>query len=143
MKYKVGDRVKIREDLIVGKEYDDNEFVEEMVPWGGQVATIAHCGKYGYSLEGDDNWYWSDEMFEGLASEVSNDTVNHPAHYTQGKIECIDFIEDKRLGYHLGNACKYIVRCQLKNGGKNRIEDLKKAAWYIDRQIKLWEAENE
>jgi hypothetical protein len=82
-------------------------------------------------------------MFEGLASEVSNDTVNHPAHYTQGKIECIDFIEDKRLGYHLGNACKYIVRCQLKNGGKNRIEDLKKAAWYIDRQIKLWEAENE
>jgi hypothetical protein len=141
MKYKVGDKVKIREDLIVGKLYDDNEFVEEMVPWGGQVATIAHCTEYGYLLEGDDNWYWSDEMFEGLASEVSNDTVNHPAHYTQGKIECIDFIEDKRLGYHLGNACKYIVRCQLKNGGKNRIEDLKKAAWYIDRQIKLWEAE--
>lgn len=72
-----------------------------------------------------------------------DDTVNHPSHYTQGKIECIDFIEDKRLGYHLGNACKYIVRCQLKNGGKNRIEDLKKAAWYIDRQIKLWEAEDE
>jgi hypothetical protein len=70
-----------------------------------------------------------------------SNSVNHPAHYTQGKIECIDFIEDKRLGYHLGNACKYIVRCQLKNGGKNRIEDLKKAAWYIDRQIKLWEAE--
>ena len=138
MKYRVGNRVKIRKDLVEYKSYGDCSFLPDMNPWRGQVATIACCKESSYLLEGDGKWDWTDEMIEGLAS---NDTVNHPSHYTQGKIECIDFIEDKRLGYHLGNACKYIVRCQLKNGGKNRIEDLKKAAWYIDRQIKLWEAE--
>jgi hypothetical protein len=68
-----------------------------------------------------------------------DDLVSHPAHYTSGKIEVIDFIEDKKLGYHLGNACKYICRCQLKNGGKDKVQDLRKAIWYIERQIYLWE----
>ena len=39
---------------------------------------------------------------------VLNDPVSHPAHYTTGSIEVIDFIEDQRLPYHLGNALKYI-----------------------------------
>jgi dipeptidase len=142
MKYKVGDRIKVREDLIVGKEYGNNDFAKEMVPWRGQIATIAHCTEDGYMLEGDD-WYWTDEMIEGLVSEASNDTVNHPAHYTQGKIECIDYIIDKKLSYCLGNAIKYITRCELKNGGKNRIEDLQKAVFYINKQIAIWEAKHE
>jgi hypothetical protein len=72
-----------------------------------------------------------------------DDTVNHPSHYTQGKIECIDYIIDKKLSYCLGNAIKYITRCELKNGGKNRIEDLRKAVFYINKQIEVWEAEDE
>ena len=144
MKYKVGDRFKIREDLVVVKMNCYNEFVKEMVPWGGQVATIAHhTAEYGYLLEGGKNWYWTDEMIEGLASEASNDTVNHPAHYTQGKIECIDYIIDKKMSYCLGCAIKYLTRCELKNDGKNRIEDLQKAVFYINKQIEVWEAENE
>lgn len=62
------------------------------------------------------------------------DPVNHPAHYTTGKIECIDFIEDKQLGFHLGNAVKYIVRAGKKDPSKT-IEDLEKAAWYLNREI--------
>lgn len=64
-----------------------------------------------------------------------NDNVNHPAHYTDGKIEVIDFIEDKKLGYHLGNAVKYISRAGKKDPDKY-IEDLQKAVWYLQREIK-------
>ena len=63
-----------------------------------------------------------------------NDPVNHPAHYTDGKIEVIDFIEDKQLGFHLGNAVKYIARAGKKIPEK-RSEDLKKAVWYVNRYI--------
>lgn len=64
-----------------------------------------------------------------------NDIVNHPAHYTDGKIEVIEFIEDKGLGFCLGNAVKYISRAGKKNPEKE-IEDLEKAIWYIKRRIK-------
>lgn len=62
------------------------------------------------------------------------DNVNHPAHYTDGKIEVIDFIEDKNLNYHRGNAVKYIARSGKKDPAKE-IEDLQKASWYINREI--------
>lgn len=68
-----------------------------------------------------------------------NDIVNHPSHYTDGKIEVIDFIEDKGLNFHRGNAVKYIARAGKKNPEKE-IEDLQKAAWYINREIKRLEA---
>ena len=67
-----------------------------------------------------------------------NDNVNHPAHYTDGKIEVIDFIEDKAFSYHLGNAIKYISRAGKKDPDKT-IEDLRKAIWYIERQIQVIE----
>ena len=60
------------------------------------------------------------------------DMVNHPPHYTAGGIETIDFIEAKRLDYNLGNVVKYITRADLKG---SKIEDLKKARWYLDRAI--------
>jgi hypothetical protein len=60
------------------------------------------------------------------------DSVNHPAHYTTGKIEVIDFIEDKQLGFHEGNVVKYVVRAKHKG---RELEDLKKARWYLDRAI--------
>lgn len=67
--------------------------------------------------------------------DIKKDVVNHPAHYTDGKIEVIDFIEDKKLNFHRGNAVKYIARAGKKDPDKE-IEDLKKAAWYITREIK-------
>ena len=64
---------------------------------------------------------------------MNENAVNHPS-YDQGKIEVIDFIEDKGLGFNLGNCIKYIARAGKKNPDK-RIEDLKKARWYLDREI--------
>ena len=71
-----------------------------------------------------------------------NDIVNHPSHYTDRKIEVIDFIEDKHLNFHRGNAVKYISRAGKKNPEKE-MEDLQKAAWYINREIKRLEREND
>ena len=73
-----------------------------------------------------------------------SDMINHPQHYTLGKIEVIDFIEDKGLNFNLGNVVKYVVRSgHKKSSGKSMeakaLEDLKKARWYIDREIMIRE----
>lgn len=65
---------------------------------------------------------------------MANDTINHPSHYTDGKIEVIDFIEDKGLNFHKGNAVKYIARAGKKDPTKEA-EDLCKAVWYLNREI--------
>lgn len=65
-----------------------------------------------------------------------NDAVNHPSHYTDGNIEVIDFIEDKHLGFHLGNVVKYVARAGKKDNCKT-IQDLQKAEWYLKRKIEL------
>ena len=64
------------------------------------------------------------------------DLVNHPPHYTSGRLEVIDFIEDQKLPYHLGNVVKYVARAGKKKGA-DPVEDLKKARWYLDRYIDL------
>lgn len=61
-----------------------------------------------------------------------SDKVNHPHHYQGNTFEVIDVIEDFGLGFSLGNAIKYILRAGKKG---DRIEDLKKAIWYIEREI--------
>lgn len=65
---------------------------------------------------------------------TEEDVINHPSHYTRGKIEVIDFIEDQQLPYHLGNVIKYIARAGHKG---DKLEDLKKARWYLARYIEL------
>lgn len=70
--------------------------------------------------------------------ETDSDMVNHPSHYTQGGIECIDVLKAatvSKTGIEAvctANAIKYLWRYEEKNG----IEDVKKARWYIDRLIK-------
>ncbi|WP_254639724.1 DUF3310 domain-containing protein [Cohnella sp. GbtcB17] len=71
-----------------------------------------------------------------------SDNVNHPSHYTAGSIEAIDAIEaattglDGFEGMLTGNTIKYLWRWKRKNG----VEDLRKAAWYLNRLIKMQEA---
>ena len=74
-----------------------------------------------------------------------SDMINHPQHYTLGKIEVIDFIEDKGLNFNLGNVVKYVARAgHKKSSGKSMdakaLEDLKKAQWYLYREISSREA---
>lgn len=68
----------------------------------------------------------------GETIRPTHDPVNRPKHYTghPSGIECIQITE--HMGFCLGNAVKYIWRADLKN---DAIEDLKKAVWYINREI--------
>lgn len=69
-------------------------------------------------------------------NKMVTDNVNSPAHYTQGGIECIDCIKaalgDNFIGFLTGNVMKYVYRYKNKNG----VEDLKKAAVYLNWAIK-------
>lgn len=67
------------------------------------------------------------------------DMVNHPPHYTKhpSGVECIEIT--RHMGFNLGNVVKYIWRADNKNMD---IEDLKKARWYLDDEIKKRENEN-
>jgi hypothetical protein len=70
--------------------------------------------------------------------KLFSDVVNSPAHYTYGGIETIDFIEAKQLNYHCGNVIKYVSRAGKKG---ERLEDLRKAQWYLNREIERLEKE--
>lgn len=81
------------------------------------------------------------DMFEPATNsepEAENDVVNHPSHYTQGGIECIDAMKSAFGASQLAVYCKiaafkYIWRCEYKNGA----EDVKKAIWYLNKYLEL------
>lgn len=79
-----------------------------------------------------------DNIRKKIEPEMETDNINHPSHYADGKIEVIDFIEDKKLPFHLGNVIKYISRAGKKSPD-TELEDLKKAQWYLSRYIELKE----
>ena len=63
---------------------------------------------------------------------TADDKINHPAHYMACGLESITVIEAFSLSFSLGNVCKYVLRCDRKGEG---LEDLKKARWYLEREI--------
>ena len=65
---------------------------------------------------------------------MEHNNVNHPSHYTDGSVEVLDFIEDKNLNFHRGNAIKYICRAGKKSK-ETEVEDLQKAVFYLNREI--------
>jgi len=81
----------------------------------------------------------SEAIKEWVDFKEEVDVVSQPPHYTKhpSGIECIQVTE--HMGFNLGNAIKYIWRCDLK---QDAIEDLKKAKWYIDREISKRERSN-
>lgn len=170
MEFYVGDKVRLKKDLIVGKDYGNVRFLETMQRLCGQVLTVSYISGEGYYQLKED---WSGFLFSGEMLEYATGTavdtlvvdgnekesetwfkltgnglnygftvkemVCHPNHYNQGKFEVIDVINDWKLDFNLGNTIKYIARAKHK--GKE-LEDLKKARWYLDYEIRRLE-ENE
>ena len=92
-----------------------------------------------------DNPYAKDHQHAAASADTSkqlvdiehHEAVNHPTYYKTGGIEAIDVIEAWNLDFCLGNTVKYIARCGKKSD--KVVEDLKKAAWYLNREIERME----
>lgn len=83
---------------------------------------------------------WDDVIaYKDNGRYQSTDVVNHPSHYTNGKVECIDAIESATVGKTgieavcVANVIKYLWRYEDKNG----LEDIKKAQWYLNKLIEV------
>lgn len=143
-KAKTGDLVRIISTEVLGVNAGEVYEVGEIEP------SKSGCMQYemlGSSPENDDNIFLFGDEFELFEEESpqQNDTVNHPSHYTQGRFEVIDIIEDAVQGADpfeavcLANVIKYTTRYRHKNG----VEDLKKAQWYLAKLITILEGGNE
>ena len=126
---KVGDKVKIRSDLVEGESYGGVSFISEMTQFKGKEVKI-RCIDYegDFNVKDGDYWYFSREMIE----EPTTDAINSPSHYLHGGIETIEVIRmmltpEEFKGYCKGNIIKYRERAPYK--GKEE-EDYAKALKY-------------
>jgi len=102
------------------------------VPWAKTVEAMSESA----FLSSDRNSNFPNENTIEKAPVIQKDQVNHPSHYTEGGLECIEAIEaqltpEEYRGYLKGNIAKYIWREKHKGG----TESLKKANWYLERLI--------
>lgn len=132
--FKVGDLVKITKNTssFFGQVGSILQTSSKGPEWYVGFQDNSKMGGVGLFYEKDFELYGGKDV-----TEPKQDMVNNPAHYGQGSIECIDYIEDflnedEYIGYLRGNIAKYLHRWRYKNG----LEDLKKAQWYLDRLIK-------
>ena len=143
MKFKVGDKVK------VVKQQDELEDYEAPVGSVGEILEVdcgdedglaylvkssSFRGGYGVNI---DTWWLEGDNLELLSNE-DQDVVNHPKHYTSDPsgIECIQVTRHRN--FNIGNAMKYLWRNGLKDSDA-QIQDLRKAIWYIEDEIKRLE----
>ena len=126
---KVGDKVKIRRDLVEGKRYRLVGFNSAMIPLKGKEVEISYIDEDGdFKVKGGNDRWFSREMIE----EPTTDAVNSPSHYLHGGIETIEVIRmmltpEEFKGYCKGNIIKYRERAPYK--GREE-EDYAKARKY-------------
>lgn len=130
------------------KQFTDG-FLINLFKMEDMVASQAQCVVCLYDIIGRDekDWFvlspekflekYKGEVMENniIKSDKNTEKVDHPSYYNQGKIEVIEYIEDQKLDFCLGNAVKYISRAGKKDPSK-AIEDLHKAIWYLRRKIR-------
>lgn len=153
MKFNLGDKVRIKSNGVVGiiiaRGY--NEYLDENDKQQSFEEYQIEADKYYQCNEDEIELVTIGQVLQSIYdippqikikeirsinedSENNNDPVNHPSHYTSGKIEVMDFIEDKKLNFARGNVIKYVSRAGKKDPNKE-LEDLKKAMWYLNREI--------
>lgn len=154
MKYKVGDKVRVRKDISVKGNWG---FVEEMKQFIGKVVTISRLvspydDEY-MILEDGGEYVWTEELFEGVANEAPSITkrINEkhnilngvtktdtlkPDYYKYRGGDVFDIAKHFELDYPLGSALKYLLRAGHKDPAK-KVEDLNKCIECIKRHIEL------
>jgi hypothetical protein len=100
MKYKVGDKVRVRKDLVVNSYYGGADFVEEMKSFIGKVVTISKVIGNDYMiLEDDGDYVWTNEIFEGLANEAPSITkrINNKHDILNGLFNSDGSVDGEKL----------------------------------------------
>lgn len=130
-KFKIGDVVVMNANANKKYRYTQEGFVGVVTDIDGKDVTLDSI----WVVDIDDC-----DLYGELKSDTKkvDDNVNHPSHYTDGKIECIDAIKSSMskeafMGYCKGNIIKYVWRYEHKGG----VESLKKAKWYLDKLIEV------
>lgn len=112
----------------------------------GQCLDCSYCAieHICASIQGcfSEHSYECEKAYKIIQNLTKNDPVDHPSHYNKGKIEVADFIADQKLNFDRGNAVKYVCRAGSKDPDKE-IQDLEKAIWYIEHEIKMLKGETE
>lgn len=133
MKYKIGDKVRIREDLMMGGNYGGSVAVDDMTDMAGSVVTIERVGEaFGYYIEEDpDDYCWTDEMFEPV-EEMSVAEV----------IKALTEICDEYMCYEcpIGNIDKDLKCYGIKMQKPEKVVEVLKQ-WKADREKKPIETE--
>jgi hypothetical protein len=133
-----GDAVNEHRYQVIGRRILDSQTDTWSEVWRDET-TAALIANWCNAANGGDVQFLSISEWDAVEKRVS-DAVNHPPHY-QGKVECIDAIEaglgdDGFVAHCRGTAMKYLYRAGRKG---ELVEDLRKAAWYLDRAIKTLE----
>ena len=146
--YKVGDLVKIEEGAFGWDYSPDGEVVEIAEVFDDKSFICFYDFDY-YHFAYDDidheateklgNLKEAGELHKEITSDDFISNVDHPSHYNQSGIECIEAIKatlgDNYQDYCKGNVIKYLWRYKYKNG----LEDLKKAQWYLNSMVNALE----
>ena len=84
MRFKVGDTVRVREDLEVGKDYGGQRFTEDMNKYKGEIATISYINEFYKLYIGNPCWYWTDEMLEPVEEKLFDNWLMNGDFMNQG-----------------------------------------------------------
>lgn len=124
------------------KPYQEKASVWEVIqgePWGLKIINLTKLREILKTEEGGDPYLWGNKIVsEPRDGEDLGNAIN-PAHYTELRIQPVDYIETNKLDFFEGNIVKYVSRYKRKNG----LEDLKKAKYYIDKIIERYEKADE
>ena len=114
----------------INMRYEAGDRVEGV---NGRELTIVQVDSVNEVYKMSNGQLYSEEHIKSKVFHSEDiETIDYPKHYNQGKYEVIDIIEDWGLGFNLGNAIKYIARCKHKG---NKVQDIQKAIWYLQREI--------
>ena len=162
--YKVGDKVRVREDLEVGKKYGRQVFVDSMKRYRGEVTEVVSAWNDGYHLkEDDENWEWTDEMLEPIEDPIitkilernnkpvkmisdenllnDNDPIK-PAHYNKGEIDLFESAYRTRPFNEFRAIMEFIAERCMKRDKQDRVEDINKSIETLTRLKEYEELES-
>jgi hypothetical protein len=143
MKYKVGDKVRVRKDIKSGERFCLCSFTDEMQIYAGKIVTIkTEIGSGGYEIIEDNGaCIWKEEMFdEPLNRETSGTDAIKPDYYQFHGYDVFDIAEHFGLSFPLGNALKYLLRAGKKDSATWE-QDLSKCKKCIERAMEMRRSE--